>query len=231
MKIIVKDNYKEMSDEAFLLFREALADSAVIGFATGNTPKLLYKIISKECASGNISFKGKSSFNLDEYYPINRTNSESYRRYMEERIFKNIDIDRSRINFPDSMMSESETLRHYAEAYNRSGPISLQILGMGHNGHIGFNEPGSARDSKIRVVELSNDTIKRNNARVRRAITMGIKEIMESGIILLLASGKEKSEAVKKAVKGRITEDLPASFLQEHKNTVLILDREAASLL
>ena len=231
MKIIVRDNYKEMSQEAFGLFRESLRDSNVIGFATGNTPKLLYSMISNECRTGNISFKGKSSFNLDEYYPINKGNAESYWSYMEENLFGKIDMDRGRINFPDSMNDENETVRRYLDAYRRYGPVGTQILGIGHNGHIGFNEPGSSRDSGIRIARLSEDTIRRNNTRMLMAVTMGIKEIMESGRIILLASGKEKSEAIKRAVNGGVTEDVPASFMQEHENTILVLDREAASLL
>ncbi len=231
MKIIVRDNYKEMSQEAFRLFRESLRDSSVIGFATGSTPNLLYSMISNECRAGNISFKGKSSFNLDEYYPISRGSPESYRRYMEENLFRNIDINRDMINFPDSMMDEDETVRRYLDAYRRSGPVGTQILGIGHNGHIGFNEPGSARDSEIRIVRLSEDTISRNKTRMSMAVTMGIKEIMESTRIILLASGTEKSESIKRAVKGRVTGDVPASFLQEHENTTFVLDREAARLL
>lgn len=231
MKIIVKDNYKDVSEEAFRLFRESLRDSRTLGFATGKTPKLLYGMISRECQAGNISFKGKSSFNLDEYYPISRSDGKSYRSYMEENLFRNIDIDRSRINFPDSMVDENETVMRYIDAYRRFGPVDLQILGIGHNGHIGFNEPGSARNSEIRLVRLSDDTIRRNNTDMRMAITMGIKEIMESRRIILLACGREKSEAIRHAVNGKVTDAVPASFLQEHKNATFILDRDAAGLL
>lgn len=231
MKIIIKDNYKEMSCAALELFIDSLKVSKVLGFATGNTPKLLYSMISKECIAGNISFKGKYSFNLDEYYPISRSDSASYRHYMDTILFRNIDIDSSRINFPDSMLDPDETVRSYSDSYRKFGPIDLQILGIGHNGHIGFNEPGSSGNSSIRIVRLSNDTIKRNNTKVTMALTMGVKEILESRKIILLASGKEKSDAVKNAVNGKITEKVPASFLQGHKDTVLVLDGEAASLL
>lgn len=231
MKIIIKDNYEEMSYAALGLFIESLKGSKVLGFATGNTPKLLYGMISNECIAGNISFKGKYSFNLDEYYPISRTDGASYHHYMDANLFKNIDIDSSRINFPDAMLSPDETVRHYSDAYREFGPVDLQILGIGHNGHIGFNEPGSPRNSRIRVVQLSNDTIMRNNTKVRTALTMGVKEILESRKIIVIASGKEKSEAVKNAVNGKITEKVPASFLQEHKDAVLVLDGGAASML
>ncbi len=231
MKIIIKNNYADMSTEAFRLFAEAFRDSESLGFATGNTPKALYRMISSECKAGRLSFRGKCTFNLDEYYPISSQNSESYWSYMNENLFNNIDIDRRKINFPRSMPNADETVNRYIEKYSRFGPVDLQILGIGRNGHIGFNEPGTTKYSTIRIVDLSPDTIKRNNAPVHKAITMGIREILESRKIILLASGSDKSWAVSDAVTGRITKSLPASFLQEHADTTLILDREAASRL
>ncbi len=231
MKIIVCDNYKDMSEKAFLIFKDALRDSRSLGFATGKTPVMLYGMLSSECASGRISFSDKVSFNLDEYYPISRSDPSSYGHYMEEHLFRNIDIGRESIFFPNSELSGENSVRLYADAYRSRGPIDLQVLGIGHNGHIGFNEPGSGRDSTIRLVSLSGDTIRRNNARANMAITMGIREIMDSGRIILLASGEEKSEAIRLAVHGGITSDVPASFLQEHSNCVFVIDKAAASKL
>ena len=229
MKIIVKNNYREMSEEAFKLFKSSLRDAEVLGFATGSTPKLLYEMLSAQCLAGKISFKGKLSFNLDEYYPIKSTDPDSYRTYMENNLFKNIDLDRIRINFPDSELDADVAVRQYAAAYRSAGPIDLQILGIGRNGHIGFNEPGSGRESRIRLVTLSEDTIARNGTSLHQAITMGVKEILESRKIMLLASGEDKSDAIAKVVWGRVTETVPASFLKDHPDTVLIIDKGAAS--
>ena len=231
MKIIVCDNYKDMSEKATLIFKKAMADSVSFGFATGNTPMLLYDLLSREYRSGSISFKDKISFNLDEYYPIGRSDPSSYSYYMEQRLFKNVDMVRENIYFPNSELSWENSVRLYADAYRSKGPLDFQVLGIGHNGHIGFNEPGSERDSRIRLVSLSADTILRNNAKVSRAITMGIKEIMESRRIMLLASGDAKSDAVKLAVRGEITSEVPASFLQEHNDVTLVIDKAAASRL
>ncbi len=231
MKIIVCDNYKDMSEKAFLIFKEAMNESRSLGFATGNTPIMLYDIISNECRSGRISFSDKISFNLDEYYPISRSDPSSYSYYMEQNLFRSIDIARENIFFPNSELSWENSVRQYIDAYRSEGPIGFQVLGIGHNGHIGFNEPGSGRDSGIRLVSLSADTIRRNNAKVNLAITMGIKEIMESRRIMLLASGEDKAEAIRLAVRGEITSSVPASFLQGHSNTVFVIDKAAASRL
>ncbi|MCL4365255.1 MAG: glucosamine-6-phosphate deaminase [Candidatus Marsarchaeota archaeon] len=231
MKIIVCDNYKDMSEKAFLIFKEAMKDSVSLGFATGNTPILLYDLLSRECQSGRLSFKGKVSFNLDEYYPISRSDPSSYSYYMAQRLFNNIDIEGNDVYLPNSELNWDNSVRLYADAYRSKGPLDFQVLGIGHNGHIGFNEPGSERNSRIRMVSLSSDTILRNNAKVNMAITMGINEIMESRRIMLLASGEEKSDAIRLAVRGGITSNVPASFLQEHDDTVFVLDKAAASRL
>ncbi len=231
MKIIVKKNPEEMSMEAFALFKAGLRDSDVLGFATGGTPLGLYGLISAECRSGGISFRGKKSFNLDEYYPISASDRNSYRYFMEQNLFSNIDIPRANISFPNAQLSEEDAVLEYRRAYARNGPVDLQILGIGVNGHIGFNEPGSEIDSQIRIVNLLRETILRNHAGVSRAITMGMKEILQSRSILLIASGIEKSSAVRMAVKGKPGKSVPASFLQTHADTTLILDSAAASKL
>ncbi len=232
MEIIVKKDYGELSQEAYRIFSEKLSASDVIGFATGSTPLGLYKIISEECRNGRISFAGKSSFNLDEYYPIDPSDAKSYRWYMEKNLFGSIDIDRSRINFPYTKDSEKSTVDSYTSLYNISGPIDLQILGIGANGHIAFNEPGSSKDSEIRIVELSESTVSRNGtASSQKAITMGIKEILEAHRIILLASGFDKAAAVKGMAYGDITPTIPASFLQRHGDVTVIVDSDAGALL
>ncbi len=231
MEVIVKDNHNEMSKEAFRLFADGLTGARALGFATGGTPRMLYELASEACSYGNISFRGKCSFNLDEYYPICRDDPESYWRYMYDNLFGRIDLESGKINFPHSMGSGQETTARYANLYKSLGPVDLQILGIGCNGHIGFNEPGSSRDSTIRIVRLSDDTIARNRPKTATAITMGIKEIMESRRIILIASGDDKGRAIRDAVKGRVTESVPASFLQEHGDVTIVLDRAAARML
>ena len=231
MEMIVKTTYEEMSREVLHIFTDRMEDSHVLGFATGNTPTLLYKMLSEECKRGKISFKGKSSFNLDEYFPVYPDDAESYRRYMQDNLFNHIDMEQDMINFPDATLPEDEAVSTYKEAYSRNGPIDLQILGIGVNGHIAFNEPGSEVDSTIRIVNLSKQTMKRNNTLKERAITMGMKEILESRSIMLMASGKDKSEALRMAVGGDMDEYVPASFLKLHKDVTIIADRAAACSL
>lgn len=225
----VCDSYDDMSAAALNIFKGEFGKSKVLGFATGNTPKGLYRLISQECKEGKMSFKGKTTFNLDEYYPISPDNVESYRHYMQDYVFGNVDIDPNCINFPDSMADEDIAVSKYKEAYLKQGAIDIQILGIGRNGHIAFNEPGSQRDSTIRIVKLSEDTLIANATTYERAITFGIKEILESRTIILMASGKGKADAVSAAMKGDISEKVPASFLREHRGLHVILDKEAAS--
>ncbi len=229
MRVVIETGYEQMSEEAFRVFREKLPASGVVGFATGKTPIGLYRIISEECLAGGISFKGKSSFNLDEYYPMERGDGGSYWQFMEQNLFRNIDIERERINFPYADLPEEEAVIRYRKAYAMGGPVDLQIVGIGANGHMAFNEPGSAMDSTIRIVDLSPDTIRRNGAGKTRAITMGIKEILESRSLILIASGEDKAGAVNKAVNGEIGSSVPASFLRLHSDVTFVLDEAAGS--
>lgn len=231
MDIIIKDTYEEMSKAAFELFKQNFDDSEVIGFATGRTPIGLYRLISEECMKGKMSFKGKRSFNLDEYFPIAQSDIEIYRDYMQKNLFSKIDIKKGNINFPDATLPEQEAVFNYKEVYARHGPIDLQILGIGANGHIAFNEPGSDTESTIRIAKLSKETMLRNKTNNDRAITMGIKEILESKRIILLASGKDKSEAVRMAIAGNVDKKVPASFLQLHKQVTFLLDKDAAGAI
>ncbi|MDE1768694.1 MAG: glucosamine-6-phosphate deaminase [Candidatus Micrarchaeota archaeon] len=229
--VIVKDTYEQMSKEALRIFKEHFAKSGVIGFATGDSPKLLYSLIASECRSGKMSFKEKISFNLDEYYPIKPLDPESFRYYMDLNLFNIIDLPKQNIKFPDCELNDYSAVMDYKGLYKRYGPVDLQILGIGTSGHIGFNEPGSDLNSEIRIVDLTRETVKRNEAPHSKALTMGIKEIMESRFIMLIASGTDKSRAVQMAIEGPVTPEVPASFLQLHKNVVFILDDGAARRL
>ncbi|SHE38475.1 glucosamine-6-phosphate deaminase [Caloramator proteoclasticus] len=241
MRIIVTENYDELSKKAadIVASQLILKPRSVIGFATGGTPIGMYKEIVKMYREGKFSFKDVVTFNLDEYYGLDRENPQSYYFYMMEHLFKYVDIDKNNINIPDGRAEDIEKeCIEYEEKIEKAGGIDLQILGIGKNGHIGFNEPDVKFEAKTHLVRLDEDTIKANSRFFNsieevptKAISMGIKTIMHTRKIVLLASGKEKAEIIEKMVNGPITPDVPASILQLHPDVTLILDREAASQL
>lgn len=231
MHVTVCDNYDEMSAAALREFTNGISEARVLGLATGSTPLLLYSMLAGEYKKGRLSLADKITFNLDEYYPASRSDTDSYWRYMQDNVFSRLDIRAQNINFPDASLSEEDAVTSYAKAYARSGPVDIQLLGIGCNGHIAFNEPGSQTDSCIRIVRLARDTMERNSTQRDRAITMGIKEIMDSRKIILLASGKEKAHALAYAIKGPVSSALPASFLRRHGNAFVFADASAATLL
>ncbi len=231
MQLIIKEDYGEMTNAALGTFLKYLPESKVLGFATGNTPILLYERLSKLCKEGKISFKDKVSFNLDEYYGLSPKDERSYRYYMDSRLFNNIDLQAKNIHFPDGAATEKDAVTRYAKELATFGPIGLQILGIGKNGHVAFNEPGSGIGSTTRITELQSETIERNSAPVQKAITMGMKEILSAKTIILMASGIDKADAVFKTVRMPPDSSTPASFLQLHKNTYIFADKAAASNL
>ncbi|MCX7695364.1 MAG: glucosamine-6-phosphate deaminase [Caloramator sp.] len=241
MRIIVTENYDELSKKAadIVASQLILKPKSVIGFATGGTPIGMYREIVKMYREGKFTFKDVTTFNLDEYYGLDRENPQSYYFYMMEHLFKHVDIDENNINIPNGRAEniEKECIE-YEEKIEKAGGIDLQILGIGKNGHIGFNEPDVKFEAKTHLVRLDEDTIKANSRFFNsidevptKAISMGIKTIMHARKIVLLASGKQKAEIIEKMVNGPITPDVPASILQLHPDVTLILDKEAASQL
>jgi glucosamine-6-phosphate deaminase len=239
MNIIKVSNYTTMSTKAKEIVLDRISDFSDIALAlpTGNTPEMLYSLLVDEHRKGRASFKDAVTFNLDEYVGLSPDHPMSYSYYTKNHFLKHVDVKRSYI--PDgSAMDLEEECTEYEDRIREEGGIDLAILGIGRNGHIAFNEPGTSFDSLTHVVELSEDTI-RANARFfskeaevpKRAITMGIKTIMGAREIILMASGKEKADAVKKAVLGKINEDVPASALQDHGRCTMILDSDASSSL
>tara|TARA_R110001592_G_scaffold363328_1_gene684154 strand:+ start:16820 stop:18748 length:1929 start_codon:yes stop_codon:yes gene_type:complete len=213
----------------------------VLGLATGSTPKGLYAELVRMYKEDGLSFKNVISFNLDEYYPMTPDSIHSYHRFMNELLFKHIDILPENIHVPNGMLTK-EQISDYCNSYELKietlGGIDLQILGIGGNGHIGFNESGSLQNSKTRLVAL--DYITRVAASgdfggldktPRTAITLGVKKIMEAKRVLLMAWGEGKSNIIKTSVEGAINNQIPASFLQEHNNVTFIIDKAAASKL
>ena len=213
----------------------------VLGLATGSSPKGLYAELVRMHKEDGLSFKNVITFNLDEYYPMEPDSINSYVRFMKELLLNHVDILPENYNIPDGTLSKEQIADYcasYEEKIEALGGIDLQILGIGGNGHIGFNESGSLQNSKTRLVALdhitraaaSKDFSGLNNT-PRTAITLGVKKIMEAKQVILMAWGEGKANIVESSVEGAVTNQVPASFLQEHNNAVFVLDKEAGSKL
>lgn len=214
---------------------------AVLGLATGNTPKLVYKELIRLHREEDLSFHNVVSFNLDEYYPIGTDHHLSYTYFMAEQLFNHVDIQKQNVHVPHSDFSQDRIAQfciEYEQKIAYFGGLDIQLLGIGRNGHIGFNEPGSDFDSKTRLVNLHPLT--REDAAPEfgelhdvphQAISIGIHTIMQAKNILLLALGERKSEIMSKALHGEITNQVPASILQTMPHVEYVLDNEAARLI
>ncbi len=241
MKVIVCANFDEVSEKAAQLVEAQILenDHSVLGLATGSTPLGLYERLVEGVASRGISYKNVRTINLDEYLGLAKGHTESYRTFMSDNLFDKIDILTGNTYIPDGTTDspEEECLR-YEQVIDSVGPIDLQVLGIGTNGHIGFNEPGTDSNSLTHVVELVSST-RESNARFfpsidevpTHAITTGIKSILKSEKIILLASGKSKAEAVKTLLSKNVSESFPASFLWNHKDVTLLVDQDAYQLV
>ncbi|MBI2498698.1 glucosamine-6-phosphate deaminase [Candidatus Woesearchaeota archaeon] len=238
MKIIEKEDYTELSKEAakIIISQIKKKPTSVICFATGSTVLGLYKeLINKK---NKVDFSKIIAFNLDEYLGLSKNNKQSYNYFLKKKLFNHINIKKQNINLLDGSTKNTKKLCIDYEKKLKKHPIDIIILGIGVNGHIGFNEPGSKFNSKTRIINLSKETIKSNSRFfknikefLKKAITLGISTILKSKKIILLASGKNKAEIIKNFLKGPITEKLPATALRKHKNITVIIDKKAASLL
>ena len=216
-------------------------ENCVLGLATGSTPKTLYAELVRMHKLEGLSFKNVITFNLDEYYPIEKEALQSYHNYMHRLLFNQVDIDPKNIHIPNGSLPKEEIKQHcaaYEKAIEEAGGIDIQILGIGVNGHIGFNEPGSSIYSKTRLINLENSTRLANvyefaniSQVPRLAITMGISTILKAKKLVLLAWGPTKAPVVQKAAEGHMTEQVPASLLQQHGDCQFVLDEAAASEL
>ena len=232
MEVIIKKTAEEASKKAFELITEDIKKGAkVLGLATGSTPERLYDLMT----SSDQDYSDIISVNLDEYAGLSAKDPQSYSYFMQKHLFDKKPFKETHI--PNGMAdSEEETARY--ETVLKENPVDVQILGLGTNGHIGFNEPGTSFDSvthKVNLVQSTIDSNKRyfeNEEDVpKTAYSMGIESIMRAEKIILMAFGKNKAKAVKGLVEGPVTEDLPASILQEHRDAIILLDEDAASLL
>lgn len=241
MKIIKVKDYEEMSEKAYseLMDKVSHLEHPVLGLATGSTPEGLYRHINEKYEQGKISFKDVKSFNLDEYVGLDKSDPASYYYFMETKLFNDVDISKDQVRVPNGIAQDLEKeCNDYETAIKEAGGIDVQLLGIGINGHIGFNEPGTSFSSKTHVVDLEESTIQAN-ARFfdsidevpTKAISMGIDTIMQSKEIILLVSGASKADALAKLMNGEVTEDVPASILQNHPHVTVIADEAALSLV
>lgn len=232
-EIYVYPSYDEMSRKAAEVVLETLQKKEVVlGLATGSSPVGLYQNLVKAYQQGQ-SFKHVTTVNLDEYVGIDQDHSQSYYTFMQENLFKHVDIPSSQIHIPTGVGALTQVTHDYEDLLKKH-PQDLQILGVGSNGHIGFNEPGTSFDSTCHVVELKQQTIE-DNARFfssihdvpTQAITMGIQDIMRAKKIVLLASGEKKAKAIFEMIHGAITEEVPCTILQKHPHVIVIVDEAA----
>lgn len=241
MRIIIVKDYEEMSVKAARMISSqiTLKPSSVLGFATGSTPVGTYKELVKLYNKKEIEFSSIKTFNLDEYYGIDKENEQSYHYFMMNNLFKYINLPLENVNIPDGNTKNiNEECLRYEKGIEKAGGIDIQVLGIGANGHIGFNEPNINFETRTHIVTLDERTIEANSrffknkeSVPKKAISMGIKTIMDSKKILLIASGEEKAEAVEKTIKGKVDPKIPASILQLHRDVTFIIDKAAASKL
>lgn len=239
-EIHIYDTYDQVSDKAFEVMKEVVTSNphAVLGLATGSSPVGLYKRLVDDHQNKQTSYSDIVSYNLDEYVGIAQSHEQSYYTFMFDHFFRHIDIQRKNIHMPIGISSD---LQGYADKYElelQQHIQDIQLLGIGSNGHIGFNEPGTSFDIGTHIVDLKKQTLI-DNARFfdsledvpKQAMTMGIQDILRAKKILLIATGEKKAHAVYGMIKGEISEAVPCSILQKHPHVIVILDKEAAKEL
>lgn len=241
MKIYCGTDYQEMSRKAanIISAQIILKPNCVLGLATGSTPIGIYDQLCEWYEKGDLDFSQVTSINLDEYKGLSGEDEQSYRYFMNRHLFDRVNIDKANTYVPDGLESDSaRACANYNAIIHGCGGIDMQLLGIGHNGHIGFNEPGVAFEKETHCVTLSGRTIEANRrffdneeSVPRQAYTMGIKSIMQAKKILLVASGADKAPILKRAFSGAITPEVPASVLQLHNDVMIVGDRGALAEL
>lgn len=239
MKIIKAKDYNEMSRKAanIISAQVIMKPDCVLGLATGSTPVGTYAQLVDWYRKGDLDFSEVTTVNLDEYKGLTRDNDQSYYYFMNDNLFSKVNINPERTFLPDGMETDSDkACRDYNKVIADVGGIDLQLLGLGHNGHIGFNEPGMAFEAETHCVNLTESTVKANQRFFasledvpRQAYTMGIKTIMQAKKILIVVSGSDKAAIVKEAFFGPITPKVQASVLQLHNDVTLVADEAALS--
>ena len=240
MEIIVVKNYEEMSKAGNEVLKNVVLENpqAILGLATGSTPIGIYKNMIEDFKNGLVSYKNVKTVNLDEYIGLGAENDQSYISFMSENLFNHIDIDKANTKLPNGKAVDPQVECDRYTALLKTMPQDIQLLGLGTNGHIGFNEPMTAFETTTHIIDLTESTIS-DNARFfasieevpTQAITMGIQNIMDAKKILIVAAGANKADAIYSMVKGEVNINCPASVLQNHKDVVVIIDEAAASKL
>ena len=239
--IVVASNKEDAARCTADLIHETLRENpaSVLGLATGGTPIGVYRLLVERFLAGELDFSAVTTFNLDEYIGLGPEHGQSYRYFMQQQLFDHVNVVRELTHVPNGLASDiSRHAMEYEEQIQQAGGIDLQLLGIGNNGHIAFNEPGSAAASRTRKVDLTGNTIEANSRFFesaadgpRHAITMGIGTILESRRIVLMATGKAKAQVVQQAIEGPADPVNPASLLQGHAGLTFVLDPESASEL
>ena len=237
MELIICENYEKMSARAAAIVADVIKGNpaCVLGLATGSTPVGMYRKLIEMNKTGEIDFSQVTTVNLDEYYPISPDNDQSYRYFMNVNLFDHVNIDKSRTFVPDGTATDpDEACAAYETLVKQVGPADIQVLGIGQNGHIGFNEPAAALEPATHVTDLTESTIKANarffasEADVpTKALTMGIGTILSAKKIIILANGKAKADAVAKMLTGKLDTSCPASMLNLHADVTVICDEAA----
>lgn len=237
MKIYKAKDYKDMSRKAanIISAQVIMKPNCVLGLATGSTPIGTYDQLVEWYNKGDLDFSEVTTVNLDEYKGLPRTNDQSYYYFMHQHLFDRVNIDPERINVPNGMEPDAEKeCGRYEELIRSLGGVDLQLLGLGHNGHIGFNEPGEAFEKETHCVDLTESTIEANKRFFasaddvpKQAYTMGIKTIMQAKKILIVVNGENKADIVERAFFGPVTPEVPASILQLHNDVTLVGDEAA----
>lgn len=240
MRVIICNNYEEISKKAadIVASQVILKPDCVLGLATGSTPIGLYDNLVEKNKAGEIDFSNVTTFNLDEYYPLAPDNDQSYRYFMNTHLFDRINIDKARTHVPNGLAENPEEEgKAYDEMIAAHGGIDLQVLGIGQNGHIAFNEPDENLVAGTHLTGLTENTIEANSRFFesiddvpRKALTMGMGSIMKARKIILLANGKSKSAVIKEMLNDNITTSVPATLLKCHPDVVIICDKEAAGI-
>ena len=241
MRIYKAKDYVDMSRKAanIVSAQVIMKPNCVLGLATGSTPIGLYKQLVEWYNKGDLDFSEVMTVNLDEYKGLSRDNDQSYYYFMHQNLFDHVNIPAENTYLPNGMEPDSQKeCQEYTDLLQSLGGVDLQLLGIGHNGHIGFNEPGEAFDKQVHCVNLTQSTIEANKRFFasaddvpKQAYTMGIKTIMQANKILMVASGEDKAEIVKRAFFGPITPEVPASVLQLHNDVTLVGDEAALALI
>lgn len=239
MRIIEAKDYVDMSRKAadIIAAQIILKPRCVLGLATGSTPIGAYDRLVEKYKNGELDFSEVSTVNLDEYKGLDRNNEQSYYYFMHKHLFDRVNIDKGRTNVPDGMEPDADKeCKRYEELITSLGGIDLQLLGLGHNGHIGFNEPAASFDKETHCVDLTESTIEANKRFFssveevpKQAYTMGIKTIIAARKILIVVSGEDKADIVAKTLTGDITSKVPASILQMHSDVIVVADTAALS--